>query len=34
MVYDLLDQYLLGGTQWGWEDNWDYKLRVERASLL
>ena len=19
MVYDLLDQHLLGGTQWGWE---------------
>ena len=22
MVYDVLDEYLLGGTQWGWTDNW------------
>ncbi|CAL5220637.1 g2681 [Coccomyxa viridis] len=22
MVYDELDKYLLGGTQWGWTDNW------------
>ena len=22
MVYDMLDRYLLGGTQWGWTDNW------------
>lgn len=35
MMYDLLDQFLLGGTQWGWEDNWDSLRRVRPcASLL
>lgn len=27
MVYDILDQYLLGGTQWGWTPNWNYDLK-------
>lgn len=27
MVYDNLDKYLLGGTQWGWTDNWSYALK-------
>lgn len=22
MVYDILDEYLLGGAQWGWTDDW------------
>ena len=27
MVYNLLDQYLLGGTQWGWTANWSSELK-------
>ena len=27
MVYNLLDEYLLGGTQWGWTANWSSELK-------